>query len=134
MNEPAFADTFYYLAFLALRDPAHDAAVAFAASERATVTTAWVLTELADGLASTGGRAAAVELMRDLQRDPLVEIVPPTLDLFTRGLALYSDRPDKRWSLTDCTSFVAMRDRDLTDALTGDHHFEQAGFTPRLRA
>ena len=37
-------------------------------------------------------------------------------------------------SLTDCTSFVAMRDRDLTDALTGDHHFEQAGFTPRLRA
>jgi hypothetical protein len=37
-------------------------------------------------------------------------------------------RPDKEWSLTDCISFVAMNERNITDALTSDHHFEQAGF------
>ena len=40
---------------------------------------------------------------------------------------------DKEWSLTDCTSFVVMQEEGLTDALTTDHHFEQAGFTVLLR-
>jgi uncharacterized protein len=34
----------------------------------------------------------------------------------------------KEWSLTDCISFVVMKERGLTDALTPDRHFEQAGF------
>ena len=50
-----------------------------------------------------------------------------------RGLALYDARPDKQWSLTDCISFLVMQDRRITEALTGDHHFEQAGFTALLK-
>jgi hypothetical protein len=46
---------------------------------------------------------------------------------------LYFQRRDKEWSLTDCISFTVMSDEGLTDALTGDHHFEQAGFTALLR-
>lgn len=53
--------------------------------------------------------------------------------LWRRGLGLYAARPDKAWSLTDCISFVVMTDRGLTEALTGDHHFEQAGFRALLR-
>jgi predicted nucleic acid-binding protein len=30
-------------------------------------------------------------------------------------------------------SFTVMSDEGLTDALTGDHHFEQAGFAALLR-
>ena len=48
------------------------------------------------------------------------------------GVALYAERPDKDWSLTDCISFVVMRKMDITEALTGDRHFEQAGFTALL--
>jgi hypothetical protein len=48
--------------------------------------------------------------------------------LFERGLSLYLRRMDKDWSLTDCVSFVVMEEMALTDALTGDRHFEQAGF------
>jgi predicted nucleic acid-binding protein len=41
---------------------------------------------------------------------------------------MYRDRPDKAWSLTDCISFEVMREAGLTDALTADEHFRQAGF------
>ena len=50
-----------------------------------------------------------------------------------RGLALYRARPDKAWSLIDCISFMVMTERGITEALTGDHHFEQAGFRAPLR-
>jgi predicted nucleic acid-binding protein len=50
-----------------------------------------------------------------------------------RGCELYDARPDKEWSLTDCISFVVMRDRGIEQALTGDEHFEQAGFAALLR-
>ena len=63
-----------------------------------------------------------------MRADPLVTIVPSDPALLDRGIALYDQRPDKSWSLTDCISFVIMQDHDLLDALTGDHHFEQAGF------
>jgi predicted nucleic acid-binding protein len=46
-----------------------------------------------------------------------------------RGFDLFSQRPDKEWSLTDCISFVVMQDYGVTDALTSDGDFEQAGFT-----
>jgi uncharacterized protein len=46
---------------------------------------------------------------------------------------LFSARPDKEWSLTDCISFVAMNERNITDAPTSDHHFEQAGFRILLK-
>jgi predicted nucleic acid-binding protein len=35
--------------------------------------------------------------------------------------------------LTDCISFAAMRACALEEALTGDHHFEQAGFAALLK-
>jgi predicted nucleic acid-binding protein len=46
---------------------------------------------------------------------------------------LFAKRPDKAWSLTDCISFVVMRDQDIAEALTGDRHFEQAGFVALLK-
>ena len=61
------------------------------------------------------------------------EIVPASPDLFTRGFDLFVARPDKDWSLTDCTSFVVMDERKISDALTADEHFAQAGYKPLLR-
>jgi hypothetical protein len=68
-----------------------------------------------------------------LRSDPNVQILPASQDLFERGLQLYSARPDQGWPLTDCTSFAAMRELGLTEALTADHHFEQAGFVALLK-
>lgn len=51
----------------------------------------------------------------------------------SQGIELYSQRPDKNWSLTDCISFQVMKSFGITEALTGDHHFEQAGFVALLK-
>jgi predicted nucleic acid-binding protein len=59
-------------------------------------------------------------------------IVPLDSRLLNRGLQLMSNRPDKDWSLTDCTSFVVMQDAGIIEALTGDRHFEPAGFQALL--
>jgi uncharacterized protein len=59
-------------------------------------------------------------------------IVPPTQTLFEQGIAYYAARADKDWSLTDCISFIVMAEQQITEALTGDHHFEQAGFRALL--
>lgn len=129
-----FADTFYFLALLSPGDRAHQRAVALTARlPRPLVTTSWVLTEVADAMAGTRSRAAFIVLLSELRADPDVELIPPDPILFELGIDLYSRRPDKAWSLTDCISFVVMTQRQITDALTGDHHFEQAGFRALLR-
>ena len=43
-------------------------------------------------------------------------------------MALFGSRPDKSWSLTDCISFAVMEAHGISDVLTCDHHFAQAGF------
>lgn len=60
-------------------------------------------------------------------------IVPASRQIIMDGVHLYRHRRDKDWPLTDCISFVVMEDEQIRDALTGDHHFDQAGFTALLK-
>jgi predicted nucleic acid-binding protein len=129
-----FADTFFFLALVNPRDAAHAKAVAVATSlTRPLITTAWIITELADGLASTADRRLFADILADLKSDPANILIPADQALLDRGIQLYLSRPDKKWSLTDCISFVVMQDHQVHEALTGDHHFEQAGFVCLLK-
>lgn len=131
--KPVFVDTLYYLALTNPRDHYAAAAARFTAGfAGAFVTTVWVLAEVANSLARGPNRALFLELYHDLANDRRVTIVPATQDLFERGIDLYRERSDKAWSLTDCISFIVMRDSGLTEALTADHHFEQAEFSMLL--
>lgn len=128
-----FADTFYFLALLNKHDEAHVKAVEFAAKVERLLTTEWVLIELADGLASSRSRAMFLQTRDELLADDNVQVVPLDMRLYDEALELYAARSDKEWSLTDCTSFVVMQHESVAEALTGDHHFEQAGFVALLK-
>jgi uncharacterized protein len=91
-----------------------------------------VLVELANALARASSRKLFVDLQPKLRANPNIMIVAASAELFERGCKLYADRPDKDWSLTDCVSFVVMEDETITEALTADRHFEQAGFNALL--
>ena len=67
-----------------------------------------------------------------MRSDGRINLISTSRELTQRGIDLYLARPDKSWSLTDCISFVIMNEQELTDALTADRHFEQAGFTALL--
>ncbi|MCA9418383.1 MAG: type II toxin-antitoxin system VapC family toxin [Candidatus Omnitrophica bacterium] len=124
-----FADTFYFLALTSSKDPAHAEAVDYTRNSTAElVTTGWVILELADAMAQPNRRRQFQELFRSLEEDPLCRIIPVNQSTFERGLKRFFERPDKEWSLTDCLSFVVMESEGIQEALTGDHHFTQAGF------
>ena len=129
-----FADSYFFFALLNPRDPAHAKAIAFCRQNRGPLTTtAWVFTEVADGLAFTPRRQIFSRVLEDFEANRANLLVPANAETFERGVDLYHSRPDKRWSLTDCISFVVMSEEGITDALTGDHHFEQAGFQALLK-
>jgi predicted nucleic acid-binding protein len=125
-----FADAFYYIARLNPADPAHRRARAFRIGRRVhVVTTEWVLTEVADALAGLRHRPTVTDFLHKLILDPATTIIPASRELYREGLNFYARRRDKEWSLTDCTSFIIMEDERIREALTADHHFEQAGYT-----
>ena len=91
------------------------------------MTTEAVLWEWMNALADPATRGTATEGYRRCHEDPQIEIVPFCGELVESAVKLYADRADKSWSVTDCLSFVVIEQRQLTRALTTDHHFQQAG-------
>lgn len=128
-----FADTFYFLALLNKYDEAHSAALKYSQVVDRLVTTEWILIELADAVASSPRRDMFVQARQKLYGNSDAVVIPLSMALQEQGIELYTDRPDKEWSLTDCISFVVMQREGLTEALTGDHRFEQAGFIALLK-
>ncbi len=135
-RENVFADTAAFAALLIRRDKFNQTANQIMAelSEKDTklFTTEMVLVELANALSAIEFRARATILIDELQMLPNVEIVWSSVELFEKAWSLYRERPDKEWSLTDCASFVVMRERKINLAFTSDKHFEQAGFVKLL--
>lgn len=126
-----FADAFFWIALLNRRDEYHPVVRDFAMGfQGRMVTTHWILSEVADAFAGSSARQTIKALVTELENDPSVLLLEASAELFHQGLDLDHKRPDKHWSLTDCISFVVMGDRGLSEALTGDHHFAQAGFRP----
>lgn len=127
-------DTFYVQAILNPNDAYRASASALQARIEAAsqvVVTEAVLIEIGDAL-SDRDRAAAVGFIQACYQTPNITVVPLTTELMARALALYDDRSDKTWGLTDCVSFTVMADLELSLAATGDRHFAQAGFVPML--
>ena len=127
------ADSFFFLAMMNVRDSRHRKAVALSETLAGPiVTTQWVLVEVGDAFSKPQDRDRFVELLQLIEADERIQVVPASDASFKRGTELFARRPDKYWSLTDCISFVVMKERNIKEALTADHHFEQAGFTALL--
>ena len=124
-----FTDTFALIAWLNPRDNAHAVVAAYLDGFTGRlVTTEWVLMELADALSAPEARATVVAFLQAVRADPLFDVVGYVPTVYQAGFRLFANRRDKGWSLTDCISFEVMTERGLSEALTADHHFKQAGF------
>jgi predicted nucleic acid-binding protein len=127
------ADTSYYIAILSERDAAHDAVDLTANLLGAKVLSEYVLVELGNALSRSKDRGRFAPFVDRLLSDEDTVFIPASRKLVHRGFELYRARADKAWSMVDCISFTIMRQRRISDALTTDEHFEQAGFRALLR-
>lgn len=136
-KQTAFLDSAYLIALAVEQDAGHSAARRWAKKTEAEawpLLTTWaVMLEMGNALARPQYREMAVSILNGFQEDPAITVVPLNESLLNRAIALFTERPDKGWSLTDCISFLVMEDADIHDALTADVHFEQAGFRALLR-
>jgi len=134
MNHQTFADTSFFIALVDVDDESHKAAERLADRlQGELVTTTGVLLELGAFFSAPPTRRAFAELNRLIRAGDGIVLIPLDEALQDEGTSLFLARPDKGWSLMDCTSFVLMNQRSIHKALTTDHHFKQAGFeTPML--
>lgn len=127
-------DTVFIQALLNRNDQYHARASSFLPEVRKAAVvwvTEAVLTEVANALSSFN-RAGAARFIQQCYGTPNIQVVSVGTALFKRGLELFAARPDKQWSLTDCISFVVMRENGVSEAVTADRHFVQAGFRALL--
>ena len=99
------------------------------------ITTNYIIAELAALLTSPLriSRNRIVNYIDGLRTSELVDLLHIDEFIENRAWKLFKNRDDKEWSLVDCSSFVLMTQYEITDALTNDHHFEQAGFVRLLK-
>ena len=133
-----FFDTSGLASFFLPIEPSHEAARSLVYRLRARrfrfVATNYILLELIGLLTSRlrvdhRRRLAVIDAVRAA---PWLAIVHVDPGHDTAAMDLLRSRPDKDWSLADCASFVVMHSRGISQALTTDHHFAQAGFVSLL--
>jgi hypothetical protein len=132
--ERLFLDTVFIQALLNRHDQYHHQAKLILSRVRAArevwITEA-VLIEVGNALSALN-REAAARFIHQCYATGNMRVVTVDTSLLDHALQLYRSRPDKTWSLTDCISFVLMEEQGLTQVVTADKHFQQAGFQALL--
>jgi len=129
-----FIDTSFVVALVNEKDQHHERASELADLFDAypLITTDAVLLEVGNALARNFKEQAS-EVIEDFLTSDEVEIVNLDEALFQSAFELYRRHQDKSWGMTDCISFVVMRERGIVEALTNDKDFQQAGFNALMR-
>jgi predicted nucleic acid-binding protein len=132
-----FIDSWGWLVLEDSKDPLHQAAsrtYAEAAKSSGNVfTTNFVLDETISLLFRRRPFEEAARFIKGLLTSPLIEIEEITQTRFRRAFDMrlaFRDKP--HISFTDLTTMIVAQELNVTDILTGDRHFIQAGLGFRL--
>ncbi len=134
MRTKIFVDTWFIVALINKRDQYHSKALQLAKQfeKYPLITTDAIFLEVGNAL-SSNYKNEAVELIERFLASDEAEVIRLTPKLFDEALSLYKKHQDKSWGLVDCVSFVVMKQNNITQALTFDKHFIQAGFQALMK-
>lgn len=137
MKSKLFLDTAFTIALSSSRDVFHAKAIVLAnklkKKKSKLITTRAVLLEIGNALSRAHFRQSSIKLLAAIESDPNIEIITLSENLYWQAFQLYKQRTDKEWGLVDCISFIFMQELEISEALTSDEHFQQAGFRALLR-
>jgi predicted nucleic acid-binding protein len=132
-----FADANAWIALNSKRDQWHETALKINKESLQNghryVTTNFVLDETYTVLMMKVGHYAAVDFGERIRATRTTQVIHITEAIEEDAWSLFRQYSDKDFSFTDCTSFVVMRQLNLQEAFTNDHHFEQMGFAVLLK-
>ena len=134
MRIKIFVDTLFIVALINKRDQYHQIALNLAEQYEncPLITTDAIFLESGNKL-SANYRNEVVELIEQFLASDEVDVIRLTPELFDESLRLYKKHQDKSWGLVDCFSFVVMKQHKVSQALTFDRHFIQAGFQALMK-
>lgn len=136
--KPVFVDTMGWYSLLDRRDEWHRAARdemdRLRAAATPLVTTDYILDETATLLKVRRALRAIQGFFDSVGSSRMLTVTPVNADRFDRARTFFLKQLDHGYSFTDVTSFVVMQELGLTDVLTHDAHFAEAGFVPLLRS
>jgi predicted nucleic acid-binding protein len=129
-----FVDTLFIVALINKRDQYHQIALNLAEQYEnyPLITTDAIFLESGNKL-SANYRNEVVELIEQFLASDEIDVIRLTSELFDQSLRLYKKHQDKSWGLVDCFSFVVMKQHKVSQALTFDRHFIQAGFQALMK-
>lgn len=137
MKNELFLDTSFAIAKASYKDQFHLKANFWSdkiqTENISIVITQAVILEIGNALSKLPFRQIGVGLLESFEQSENITIISMTDELYEKAFELFRSRPDKEWGLVDCVSFVVMREQEITQALTADEHFIQAGFDALLR-
>ena len=134
-----FVDTSGWANLIDISQPFHSLSVKIYQNARSQkhkiITTSYIITELITLLSKPLRipRPKAIAFIQSLKTSPYIEVIHISKEIDTKAWELLMQRQDKEWSLVDCSSFIVMQESKITESLTSDHHFEQAGFICLLK-
>jgi len=127
-----FIDTGFVIALESMTDQNHEKALQLwnelLKDLPDMVTTTYVIDEIVTFFNSRKRHTKAVEIGNRLMTSRSVEIIHVDKGLFDKGWEYFQQHDDKTYSLTDCISFIVMKEHGSESALSFDKHFAQAGF------
>lgn len=130
-----FVDTSAFAALADSSDDNHTGATEFNRTVKgiSLITSNYVLDELYTLLLINTDYAKTVQFKTQLDfliTQRLLKIVWISEELASQTWQVFEKfNKDKQWSFTDCSSYVVMKERGITEVFTFDHHFSQMGFT-----
>jgi len=129
-----FVDTSGWIEVFGKNEPRHEEALEIFSRalkvRRRIITTNYIISEYlgTDGKRCRLSRADLLSTVHRISNSPDIEVVHIGVKIHDVAITLLRNRLDKEWSLVDATSFIVMKQRGIYEALTTDHHFEQARF------
>jgi uncharacterized protein len=133
-------DTSGWASLFITRDPHHLQArqhftQATQQDQTVVITTNYIISELVSLLHSPlrQPRIRIFEIVNAIRTASYIQTIHIDTAIDQAAWELCQNRPDKPWSLVDCSSFIVMQQMNIQQVLTADRHFEQAGFTRLLK-
>ena len=128
----AFVDTSALYALIDRKDAHHavmgERVTRLLGSGRRLVTTDYVVCETVNLANARAGHHVGTRILELIERSTALRVEWIGSLRFEATKIFYRRHSDHRYSFTDCTSFVVMRELRISDVLTTDEHFTEAGF------